>query len=106
MARGQLQADDYIEIDQQEMIQRPQDAARRLAGLLHLQPLHEELITRTLKFNRPQQMEPGSATRRLSLMSVDWSDQQREVFLKHCRSEMIAYGYAMDESYVAEQAPA
>jgi hypothetical protein len=47
---------------------------------------------------RPEQTQSHAAAP-LSLADVDWSQQQRDFFLKHCGEIMAAYGYSLDARY-------
>jgi hypothetical protein len=97
--RDALPEDRYTEIDQQEMIQKPEEAARKLRTLLGLESEKEEAIVETFKSNRPQQTETNSAARLFSLTTTGWQESQCEIFRKHCATEMAIYGYSMDEGY-------
>jgi hypothetical protein len=97
--RGALQPADYVEIDQQDLLRSPEEVACKLGMLLHLGPDAEQRMVETLRSNRPQETESGSAGRLLALQSCGWSETQIGVFLERCKHEMEAYGYTLDESY-------
>ena len=68
--RATLPSDRYVEIDQQDMIRRPVEAASRLCVLLGLTSVHLEKIASTFQSNRPQQTEANSAARLVSLAAT------------------------------------
>lgn len=95
-----LSTDSFIEVDQQDMIQRPEAVAASLCHFLHLDS--SELIESTLRLTRPQQSESQSAERIVSLDDVNWSHEQLIVFGRYCAAEMEAYGYSIDNRYRAD----
>lgn len=92
----------YVEVDQQDMIQHPEAVAETLATLLRLPPQAAEAIASTLRVNRPQETDKGSAQRRYSLKTTDWPPELIGIFEELCRTEMIANGYSDDEKYWKE----
>lgn len=101
--RGGLPESAYTEVDQQDMIQRPDAVADHLGFFLDLPPERRLALVDTMRSNRPQQTEAGSAARLLSLGSTGWSETQVDIFLEHCVAEMDAYGYTLDESYTSRR---
>ena len=99
--RGKLAASSFVEVDQQDMIQQPEKVAETLRSFLSLSPDQGNAVAKTLRSNRPQQTEEGSAARVRSLASSGFGQGQLAVFHKHCDAEMGAYGYSMDENYRA-----
>lgn len=97
--RGGLPEDARAEVDQQDMIGRPEAVADRLCAFLGLPPERQAALVRTMRQNRPQQTEAGTAARRLTLETAGWDAAQAELFRLHCASEMAAYGYTTDEGY-------
>lgn len=97
--RGELPAELRREVDQQDMIQRPEVVVDDLMAFLGLEPARRDDMVNTLRLNRPQQTEQGSAARIRSLISTGWSPQQAETFLKVCEEEMNAYGYSLTDTY-------
>ena len=88
-----------IEIDQQDISAAPKATAQRIADFLHLAPAAAQRLEQSFTQNRPQQTEPGSADRVLSLDSVPWTGEQRAAFHRHCDAEMAVYGYSCDSTY-------
>ncbi len=97
--RPQLPESARREVDQQDMIQRPEAVVEELIGFLDLDPDRRAAMVQTLQQNRPQQTEQGSAARIHSLISTGWAPQQAELFLKVCEEELDAYGYSLTDSY-------
>ncbi|HYZ33569.1 MAG TPA: sulfotransferase [Crenalkalicoccus sp.] len=97
--RTELPEEIRREVDQQDMIQKPEAVADELIALLGVEPGRREPLIETLRSNRPQQTEQGSAARVKSLVTVGWTPQQTEVFLKLCEEEITAYGYSLTDSY-------
>jgi hypothetical protein len=97
--RTELPADCRREVDQQDMIQRPDLVIDDLVGFLRVDEDRREAMVQTLRLNRPQQTEQGSAARIQSLISAGWTPQQADVFLRICEEEMNAYGYSLTDTY-------
>jgi hypothetical protein len=89
----------HIEIDQHDIAQAPEGAAAALAAFLAVPLSVQTSIMEIFERDRPQETEPGSAARTLTLASTGWSAQERQFFHKHCDAPMAAYGYTGDESY-------
>ena len=89
----------HIEIDQHDIAQAPEGAAAALAAFLEVPLSVQSEIMEIFTRDRPQQTEPGSAERTLSV-SEHWLDAAgTAVFHKHCDAPMAAYGYTEDERY-------
>jgi hypothetical protein len=97
--RERLAPNQFIEVDQQEMIREPQTVAARMCTFLRADPGCEEKLIKTLQSNRPQETEAGAANRVSTLDSLGWSEDRVDVFLHECQVEMEEYGYTLDESY-------
>ncbi|MBG9388186.1 sulfotransferase family protein [Caenimonas aquaedulcis] len=95
--RKSLRPDTFLEVDQQDMIQRPELIAGQLAALLKVSS--PERMIQTLRSNRPQQTDATSAERIMSVDTLGWTQQQLLTFGRYCGPEMEAYGYSYDESY-------
>jgi hypothetical protein len=103
--RSQLPAAAFIEIDQQQIIQCPDEAALSLNAFLSVDTSKNDDLIKVFQINRPQQTADGSAARVISLESTGWSDQQKSVFLQHCKAEMEAFGYSMGNDYSGSNEP-
>ena len=90
-----------IEIDQQDMAQRPDKSAADLARFVGASESIAAKITRTFSCERPQQTEEGSATRTLDLNSVNWTSEQADMFMRLCWTEMETFGYSLTQDYWA-----
>ena len=99
--RTELPPSSFVEVDQQDMIRQPKAVASDLQSLLALSAEGAQKILKTFESNRPQQTSEGSATRVHSLSSSGFTDGQISTFLKHCKVEMDAFGYSIDENYRA-----
>jgi hypothetical protein len=97
--REQLPPEVFMEVDQQAMIQKPESTARALSAFLSLDAAREPDLVRTFQTNRPQQTFDGSAARVATLEQTEWTDAQISLFLRHCKTEMDAFGYSTDEEY-------
>lgn len=98
-ARVHLLPDQYVEIDQQDMLRTPSRAAERLSLFLGLEPRQEADAAQRFRDGRPQETEPGSALRVGSLESSGWNRRQIEFFMSECGAEMEAFGYTISEDY-------
>jgi hypothetical protein len=97
--RQTLLEDRFIEIDQQDMITAPDEAAADISKLLGLNTDQSRAIAETFRHNRPQQTAAGTAERILSIDESAWSPDQVAIFLKCCGDEMQEYGYSVDNAY-------
>jgi len=88
-----------IEIDQRDISADPATVAERLGDFLLLDQAGRAALLQTFMSRRPQQTQPGSADRVLSLADTGWTAAQKTVFHLHCESEMHAAGYTMDDTY-------
>ncbi len=94
-----------IEVDQRDISAQPAETAARIAAFLDIGPEGMENIRRTFVHDRPQETEPGSADRVLSLATTGWSAEQIGTFHLHCDHEMACHGYSFDETYRAAPPP-
>jgi Sulfotransferase family len=99
-ARSLLPDELYLEIDQQDMIRDPEDVAQRMAGLLDLSEPQAAAATDFFRKRRPQETEPGTAQRVLSLQDL-WDEAGRQTFETICGPEMKAFGYSTGPGYWA-----
>lgn len=97
--RPVLPAGSYIEIDQQDMIQHPDQVARSMTTLLGLPDEATKAVQATFQRNRPQQTSEGSAARIDSLATLAWNENQKDIFRRICGPELQEYGYSTNESY-------
>jgi hypothetical protein len=97
--RVRMPASKFVEVDQYELIENAARVADRLRDLLCLNEGQTAEMLKTFRSNRPQQTEEGSAERVHTIKSAGFTDAQIAVFLKHCKTEMDAFGYTFDETY-------
>jgi len=99
--RGSIPEDHRREVDQQDMIQNPERVVEDMLAFTGGHPAQREQMLRTLRNNRPQQTQDGSAAQIHDLESTGWDIMQVEAFRRFCGAEMEAYGYSMTSSYWA-----
>ncbi|HEX3431085.1 MAG TPA: sulfotransferase [Rhizomicrobium sp.] len=102
--RTQLPPDAFMEIDQQDMIRRPEHTATALSRFLELPSQDGDKILRVFRTHRPQETAGGTAGRVTSLHATGWNDAQKSIFLRCCKEEMDAFGYAFGADYTASGA--
>jgi len=97
--REQFEPWRYCEIDQRDLIARPQAAAAEIGALLSLDASAQGRMTHIFVTLRPQQTAPGTAEQVVSLENAGWTEDQTGEFLRTCGEEMEAYGYTLDDTY-------
>ena len=97
--RTQLPPDSFVEVDQQDMINSPDQVAQAIAAVLELSSAAQQHAQDVLARTRAQETTPGTSRRRLSLSTTGWTGELTSIFLRECAVEMAAYGYTMDELY-------
>lgn len=88
-----------IEVDQRDIGEAPAETAARIAAFLGMPAEAQAKMAAIFGSETPQQTEPGSARRMLSLAGTGWTEQQLQVFHRSCDKQMRAYGYGEDETY-------
>jgi hypothetical protein len=97
--RAGLPANNYIEVDQQDLIRNTDAISAKLSTFLALDTAQVGILARVFKSRRPQETAKGSAMQTYSLDSLGWSDAELEMFKVHCGAEMEAYGYGTGSEY-------
>jgi hypothetical protein len=97
--REQIPRECFIEVEQRSMVHNSAAAARELGTFLGMSERLLPRVAEVMDTHRPQETMKGTASRTLSLAASGWSKEQIETFLKHCETEMNAYGYTLDEQY-------
>ena len=88
----------HIELDQREMAENPEEAAKSVGRLLGLDPSEVESLAGVLRTEQPE--STGAAASIVSDVSeLGWSQSQIDVFRETCGVEMEAYGYTYDARY-------
>ena len=105
MIRESLRSEQFLEVDQHEIAVKAEMVATRLASFLNLTNMQKISMQKTFETTRPQQTEPESAMRVLSLNNANWSTTEIDTFLKICYEEMRLYGYSTDEQYYNHSGP-
>jgi hypothetical protein len=98
--RADLPADAFIEIDQQEMIHRPEYTASALSRFLEVPSQNSDEMARVFRTHRPQETADGTAAHVISLDSAGWNDIQKATFVRFCKEEMEAFGYSFGPDYM------
>lgn len=88
-----------IEVDQRDIAHAAEAVAGKIADFLQLSPEQQGLVQTTFETSRPQQSDPDSSKRVLSLPQTGWNGAQQEMFRRLCGGAMRAYEYTEDESY-------
>lgn len=88
-----------IEVDQRDIGERPAETAARIASFLGMSAEAQAKMAAIFGSEVPEQTEPGSARRMLSLAGTGWTEQQQRVFHRNCDEQMRAFGYSEDETY-------
>jgi hypothetical protein len=96
LVRSQIEPWRFIEIDQQDMVSRPNEAAKVLGAFLQLGREEQLALEATFRSGRPQQTAQGTAERKLPLAESGWTEEQQNEFLRVCGPEMSEYGYALE----------
>jgi len=102
--RVSLPSQCFTEVDQQDMLHKPDECAHNVIQLLGLDAEKEGVLRSTFFSNRAQETESGSAMKLHALESLPWTSEQKETFVANCDAEMKAYGYSYDSGYFANLA--
>jgi Sulfotransferase family len=97
--REEIAPECFLEVEQRRMVRHPDDVARELCTFLGVSETIWPAVAKTMATHRPQETTKGSASRTSSLPATGWTQGQIATFLKHCETEMNAYGYTLDEQY-------
>jgi len=100
--RQTLKPDDFIEIDQQDMLLNPEKAAFEICKLTQTETALNRTLQELMRSTRPQETENGSASRIYSLTDTGWTDSEKAIFEAYCAEEMAQYGYSRDGLYRGE----
>jgi hypothetical protein len=102
--REGLEAWRYIEVDQRDMVVKPDAVAQAIASLLQLDEKAIGRIEAKFRSARPQQTSRGTAERLIPLNETSWTQGEIADFIKICGPEMDAYGYSLHATYWSEPA--
>jgi Sulfotransferase family len=91
---AQEHARDLLVIDQHDLTNSPQAVAEALCAHLG-QPGRADELARFFLETRTEQRSSHDWRKRLTLADVDWSAQDRAIFLEHCAEPMRRLGYSM-----------
>ena len=100
--REGLDAWRYIEVDQRDMVVKPDAVAQAIASMLRLDEKARGKIEAKLRTARAQQTAPGTTERVTSVSETSWTPAEIAEFMKICGPEMEAYGYSADRAYWKE----
>jgi hypothetical protein len=89
----------FIEIEQYEIARNPAETAGAISRFLSLSDTQcKAIAARFASKNRPQ-FTGGDEWNIKGLDDVGWSEQQKEIFRKHCSAVGRELGYSEDASY-------
>ena len=88
-----------LEVDQRDISDAPEATANLIGDFLALSPAARLKVVETMTRDRPQETQPGTSARVLTLQETGWSDEQIAIFERECGPQMRAYGYTTDATY-------
>jgi len=97
--RVRLEVWRFLEVEQRELVTRPDGVAAGIAGLLELGDAAQTRIEAVIRSGRNQETAPGTAERVIDLQDTGWSASQIDVFLRSCGPEMAQFGYSNSADY-------
>jgi len=95
--RNLVEGENYIEIDQFDIQEKPAKVALDLSLFLVKSDELQNQIEKSFKNKRPQKTQEISKPN--SLDNINWTLEQKELFLNHCLDANKEQGYSIDESY-------
>jgi len=98
-ARDRLPSWRFREVDQRDLVVRPEIVSQAMVTLLGLGETASNRIVHTFRRLRPQETEPGTAERVTPLADTRWTQAQIDTFMTICGPEMEAFGYSLDGTY-------
>jgi len=96
-----MNKDSYIEIDQYEIATNPTAVAERVQLFLDLSEDEKEKIEKYFKKNRPE-FTGGDENVVKSLEEIDWSDEDKELFMERCVPIMKVHGWSLGKEYYSK----
>lgn len=96
--RPTMSNDSWIEIDQRDIAIAPAEVAKKIGTLLELDEPKIKKIENIFSTQRPE-FSGSDEAKPLSLETVGWSAQQKEVFKEVCGAINREWGYSEDERY-------
>lgn len=88
-----------IEIEQREMALQPTDTAQKIGYFLQFNEEVVEKLAHSFSTQRPQSTGGTENPKALAIQETGWSDEQIEIFRKHCSEVSEKLGYSEDSSY-------
>lgn len=95
--RNLFEGENYIEIDQYDIQEKPNQVALELSMFITQSDKLQKTIESSFRSNRPQKTQ--EITKPNSLNSMSWTKEQKEIFIENCGNTMKKQGYSMDENY-------
>jgi hypothetical protein len=92
--RGEL-AEVSLEVDQLRMGLQPEHVAAEVAALLNLTERETARLLQSFKQDRPQRTG-STITSVVDIASVDWTEEEREIFRETCGDAIELFGYEVD----------
>ncbi|MYZ47064.1 hypothetical protein [Propylenella binzhouense] len=90
----------YIEIDQLDLLRRPEETVQSLAQFLSIDDDGIKRMEAILSGPRPQGTQEGHYDV-VSLAGTNWSPAEQESFVRIAGPEMRRYNYSLDDQYYA-----
>ncbi|CAD5925003.1 hypothetical protein NO108_01292 [Planktothrix rubescens] len=92
----------YIEVDQREIALQPKVMAEKIGNFLGLEPERIAKIEHIFTHERPQSTGGVEELKAQDIKEVGWTDEQIEIFRKHCGKVSEKFGYSESSSYYLE----
>lgn len=87
----------YLEIDQYDMWRTPSKTSNLVKNFLNLSEEEEIIIRNSLQHDRVQKTSDSYAP--LNFDQLEWSDEEKQIFMDNCGDTMENFGYSYDETY-------
>lgn len=88
----------HVEVDQYNILNEPKNAAKHIAYGLNLSSNLVDAFAHVFSSKRPESKD-ATVKPIISLKSVNWSDEQKSLFIKLCSRTMAEQGYSLDNNY-------
>ncbi|MBR8827308.1 MAG: sulfotransferase [Gomphosphaeria aponina SAG 52.96 = DSM 107014] len=89
----------YIEIDQREISLNPEKVAKEIGNLLKIEEEKIKRIKEVFVNQRPEFTGGTEKTEAIEIKETGWTDEQIEIFRKHCGEVSEKFGYSETSDY-------
>lgn len=93
--------DNSLSFDFYDLVTDQEGTARRIAGYVGLDEQETEAMTQYLISQRPQGSQDRDLTQFLRLSEMDWSDEEKEIFVEICGPVGERLGYGTEDYFAA-----